>query len=201
MPFIVQHSAQQSRTLFYIFYGVTVHVGISTTIKKMAETLTSQGKKVLIFDALLGIKNFPITNKNQDKIPTFFSGLIPLSELITTHNGVDVISGMSTQNINALPLAQKNKIKNDLEQLATNYDIVLIDHPAQIMQSVFKGGDKVFWISPPNQKILLKTLQKMAENKNTELILTQTKNAIQRNNLHLLIKALMPECHIIEFFG
>lgn len=200
MPFISSSTISQHQPVFHVFRAVSAHAGTSSVIKKMAKKLKQQGKRVLIFDAALGLKNFPIANKNQNKIPLVFQGQLPLNDLIVTQEQVDIIAGSAGQNLNALPRVAQNKIKDDLITLSTSYDDILIDWPACVIDSVCDGLGSTIWVSTPDKKILLKTLKTIDPHTNSQLVLTQIKNTQQRNDLHLFIKSLVPECKIIEFF-
>ena len=111
MPFLFSKTDPISSTTFYLIRSAISHVGASTLAQKKAFQLAQQGRKVLLFDALLGLKNIPIPNKNSKKILDFFKGLVPLTELIVHYKGIDVIAGSSSQNLNACSPFQQNKVK------------------------------------------------------------------------------------------
>ncbi|MBQ3695420.1 MAG: hypothetical protein II938_00395 [Alphaproteobacteria bacterium] len=201
MPFILQQASSQKKTIFYTLTSAAPHTGVSFVVCKTAQNYAKQGKKVLIFDALLGLKNYPLHNPNQNKISAVLDGLTPLTELIMPQQkNIDVITGMSNCNISAIPHANQQRIKNDLQQLASNYDVVLIDLPSSITSSIFSDYENIQWVSTADQTILLKTLKKIAPFSNPSLILNQVKNHEERNASHLFIKNLVPQCQIIDFF-
>ena len=74
MPFLTPPIDTLKKTQFYVLRSIAPHLGVSFTLQKMAQTFIKQNKKVLIFDTLLGLKNFPLVNKNQDKISAVLAG-------------------------------------------------------------------------------------------------------------------------------
>ena len=201
MPFIQAPKIKQQKTLFYTLTAATAHVGVSFATQKWAEKFTQQNKRVLIFDALLGLQNFPQNNPNQEQIPDVLQGLAPLTNLIiSSKQGWDVITGLANQNLQAQSIATQERIKNDLYQLATTYDIVLIDCPAAVTASIFQNLGTHIWVSTPQQQILLKTLRLMALETAPLLILNQVQNETEYGDLCLFVKNLLPKCQILEFF-
>lgn len=200
MPFIQPHHLDTPKTAFFLLKGVTSHVGISDTAHRLAETFTKRDKKVLIFDALLGLENYPTKSQNSDKIQSVLKGLSPLSDIITTDKKIDIIAGTSTQNLNALPPITQQKIKSDLMLLSHNYDAVIIDCPATIVQPLFTNMEHTLWVTTTDLDTLLKTLRTASQETNPQIVLNNIKNDMERNKAHLFIKDLLPECQIIEFF-
>ena len=201
MPFIQSPKIDSQKTLFYTLTAATSHVGVSFITQKWAEKFAQQNKKVLIFDALLGLQNFPQNNPNQEQIPDVLAGLAPLTNLRTSSKqGWDVITGLANQNLNAQSIATQERVKNDLCQLATNYDIVLIDCPAAVTASIFQNLGIHIWVSTPQQHILLKTLRLIALETTPSLILNQVQNETEYRDLCLFVKNLLPQCQLIEFF-
>ena len=199
MPFITPQSSLPDSTIFYQIRSVTSHLGTSTLIQKKALQLVHQQKKVLIIDALLGLKNIPINNKNDAKLSDFFKGLIPLSDLIISYKGADVITGIAHQNINALPAWQRKKLQQDLQLLALNYDVVLIDMPYHITHPLFEDLGQTYWVVSLDKKILLDTL-KAAHTSEPYLILNEKTSAVQFNDFILFLKLLAPKCHLETHF-
>ena len=158
MPFLTTSSPTFCPTKFYIVHEASPHLGTNILIQKMAAVFFKQKKKVLIFDALLGLKNMPINNKNQSKIPAVFKRQLPISELITHEKGIDIISGVSCQNFTALTSCQQQYIKASLQQLAHNYDIVLINVPFQITDSIWDDMGENLWVISEKKEIIRKTL-------------------------------------------
>ncbi len=200
MPFIQPLHLDTPKTAFFLLKGVTSHVGISETAHRLAETFTKRDKKVLIFDALLGLENYPTKSQNSDKIQSVLKGLSPLSDIITTDKKIDIIAGTSTQNLNALPPIAQQKIKSDLMLLSHNYDAVIIDCPATIVQPLFTNMGHTLWVTTADLDTLLKTLRAASQETPPQIVLSNIKNDTERNKAHLFIKDLVPKCQIIEFF-
>lgn len=197
MPFLTPPIDPPKKTQFYVLRSIAPHLGVSFTLQKMAQTFIKQNKKVLIFDALLGLKNFPLVNKNQDKIPTVLAGILPLSELIVKEKGVDVITGCSNQNLTALTTYQQQYLKESLKQLATNYDIVLIDMPCQVSLPTWAELGENMWIVSADKEIICNTLA--ASQPNPHLILNLQKDMDTLNQVYAFIKILSPACQITIF--
>ena len=197
MPFLTPPIDTPKKTQFYVLRSIAPHLGVSFTLQKMAQTFVKQNKKVLIFDTLLGLKNFPLVNKNQDKIPTVLAGILPLSELIVKEKGVDVITGCSNQNLTALTTYQQQYLKESLKQLATNYDIVLIDMPCQVSLPTWAELGENMWIVSADKEIICNTLA--ASQPNPHLILNLQKDMDTLNQVYAFIKILSPACQITIF--
>lgn len=200
MPFIHSLPDNPPTTTFFLLRGATQHVGGSYVTHHLAETFIQQNKKVLIFDALLGLKNYPAKNQNTTKLVSVLQGANPLSDLITTDREIDIIAGCAQQNLNALSLTAQQKIKSELLKLAQNYQIVIIDCPASVTDSPFQDFDNVIYVSTPDQQTLLMTLQQIAKQKEQKIILNRVKNDSEYNQAYLFIKNLLPKCKIIKVF-
>lgn len=199
MPVIATPASSPICTTFFQIRGAAAHLGISALIQKKALQLIQQNKKVLVIDSLLGLKNISIPNKNASKLDDFFKGLIPLSELIITYKGIDIIAGVSQQNINAIPHLQQQKFKQDLILLASNYDIVLIDQPYNVTQPIFDDLGITYWVISLDKKIALDTL-KTAHTDTPNLILNEPATPSQLNELMFFLKVLAPKCHLETHF-
>ena len=197
MPFLTPPIDTLKKTQFYVLRSIAPHLGVSFTLQKMAQTFIKQNKKVLIFDTLLGLKNFPLVNKNQDKIPTVLAGILPLSELIVKEKGVDVITGCANQNLTALTTYQQQYLKESLKQLATNYDIVLIDMPCQVTLPTWAELGENMWVVSADKEIICNTLA--SSQPNPHLILNLQKDMDTLNQVYAFIKILSPACQITIF--
>ncbi len=200
MPFIQTLNKDNIKISFFLIKGVTQHVGVSHAATCLAETLVKQDKKVLIFDALLGLKNYPVRHSKSNKIEAVLKGISPLNDLIISDKGIDIIAGSSTLNLNAIPSIAQQKIKADLMNLAQNYQVVIIDCPSTVVHSIFTDIENILWVTTINIDTLLKTLRQASKEKAPQLVLTGIKNDIERNKAHLFIKNLVPQCQIIELF-
>ena len=157
MPFLTAANSDWQQTQFYVLHETAPHLGINIT-QKMAQCFIKQKKKVLIFDALLGLKNFPAPNKNPNIISLIFKHHAPLSELIFRDKGIDIIAGISHQNLTALSQTEQQSIKNSLKQLALNYDIVLIEIPLHVVNSIWDDLGENLWIVSQDKNLIRKTL-------------------------------------------
>ena len=196
MPFIVSISEQKHHPLFYIIHEASSYAGTHSISIDLAKQSVQSGKKVLLFDALLGLKNINIQNKNRKKIPAVLHGLLPLTELITQHDNIDVITGHAQTNINALPIINQNRLKNDLLLLAQSYDIILIDASSHLTTALFNDLGENIWVTQPNRTDILRTLQKITLAQTPHLFLNIADSDSEFNQLYLFIKTLCPHCKI-----
>jgi len=201
VPFIQPLQLDNTKTSFFLLRGAVQHVGVSRATTHLAETLAKQNKKVLIFDTLLGLKNYPVKHSKPDKICAVLQGVSPLTDIITTDKDIDIIAGSSNQNLNALSPMAKQKIKSDLMNLARNYQAVIIDCPAVVVHPLFTDIENTLWVTTPDVETLLKTLRQASQQQAPQIVLTGIKNDTERNKAHLFIKNLVPQCQIIEFFS
>ena len=201
MPFIQQPTQIDAKPVFYTITSRSPHIGVSFVTQKWAEELANQNKKVLIFDALLGLQNFPHHNPNANKILSVLNGWRPLIDLVIPFKKkIDLITGVASQNINALSLCNQQRLLNELQTLAVHYDVIFIDCPAAVTSSVFCTLGTPVWVSTTNQEILIKTLRALSVSSPQYLILNQVKNEAQYNECSLLVKNFLPNCQIIKFF-
>ncbi len=198
MPFLVPTIENKKKTTFYIVRGIAPHLGVSFVVKEMAKSFFQQNKKVLVFDTLLGLKNIPLSNKNQKKITLVCDGTLPLNELIIHEQGIDYITGVSDQNLTALSALQQQFIKANLKQLANNYDIVLIDLPCQVISPIWADMGENLWIVSTNKEMIYKTLA-TAPQQNPHLIFNKRENTAQLNQIYAFAKILRPSCQITFF--
>lgn len=196
MPFIASISEKKHQPLFYVIRGASAHANISSVAINLATQFVQSGKKVLLFDALLGLKNINIPNKNRKKIPAVLQGQLPLTELITPYNNIDVITGCAQTNLNALSLINQNRIKNDLLLLAQCYDVILIDVSPHLITSIFNELGETIWVTQPTRDDILRTLKKIPTTQAPHLFLNIADSASEFNQLYLFIKTLSPHCKI-----
>lgn len=199
MPFLVPTSEPPKEPKFYIFRSAAPRLGVSFMVQKMAQSFLSQNKKVLIFDALLGLKNFPATNKNAKKIPLVLQGIAPLTEIITQDKGLDVITGIANQTLTALDTPQQHYIKMCLRQLSKNYDVVLIDMPFHVTDPIWQDLGENLWVVSPEKRIILNTLSACQTWSQPHLLLNTQNKDFSLNQLYPFIKMLKPDCQITTF--
>ncbi|MCB2214720.1 MinD/ParA family protein [Desulfofustis glycolicus] len=115
-------------------------VGKTAVVANIAVSLATLGKKVLIFDADLGLANIdvvfgltPLYNLNH-----FFSGTKELSDiLIEGPRGIKILpAGSGIQSFIRLDTRQKMLLMEGLDGLHDDFDYVLIDTEAGISENV-----------------------------------------------------------------
>ncbi len=200
MPFITPVQNPNTSQKIYVLSGEKGTKALAETTFHFAKHFLESQKKVLVFDALLGLKNLPIHLNNAEKIANVLAGVLPLTELIQNENGVDIIAGESTTNLNALSSAAQRKIKADLLLLSKAYDVLIICCPAQVLSPVFKEGMPIYWVSAPDKESLLKTLRLAGKNPPIRLILSPQQSTQNPAFTPLFIKSLCPQAEIITFF-
>ena len=192
MPFINVQKPETHETLCYNLCAAQPHVGVSFVALWLAAQYVKQGKRVLIFDTMLGLENIPIKNKNAKALERVLQGNDPLTNVIFTHQNIDLISGISVLNLNALsPLAQGN-IRLQLQQLAPNYDVVICDTPAAVEHPFLDAP--CIWVTPLNRNTILKTLRWAGAH--PTLILNKVPNDSELQSAVLFIRQTAPETKI-----
>lgn len=106
-------------------------VGKSTLISNIAQELSLQGKRVLLFDGDIGMGNLHILfGINCDRnIIDVVKGEVEVEEIVTkVMPGVDLVPGGSgLLEINALNSYEKRNLLDAMDLLAKNYDYLLVD--------------------------------------------------------------------------
>lgn len=107
----------------------------------LSHALARSGRKVLLFDGDLGLANLDIqlglTPKSD--LGSVISGKLTMGQAITRYDdgGFDVIAGRSgSGSLANLPPSRQRLLADDLAQLSTSYDHVLLDLGAGIERSV-----------------------------------------------------------------
>ena len=198
MPFILP-VYEEKQTHFMTFRSISSTINLNKVVLKIAGKFVKDRKKVLLFDTLLGIKNFPIFNKKENIIQSFFEGQLALPNLVITHNGIDIISGPAKTDLNALSIFEQNKIKTDLLTLSKHYDEVMILLPHESQTSLFSDIQSTYWITSNDKKILLKTLSATSNSNNNHIILDQEYMEDEMKKINLTCKTLDSKCHLMSF--
>ena len=107
----------------------------------LSHALARRGRKVLLFDGDLGLANLDIqlglTPKSD--LGGVISGKLTMAQAVTRYDdgGFDIIAGRSgSGSLANLPPSRQRVLADDLAQLATQYDHVLLDLGAGIERSV-----------------------------------------------------------------
>lgn len=196
MPFIVPETVPHHLTDFYLIRAMEPHVGLSFITLKKAFDLQKKSKKILIFDTLLGLKNLPIKGADAEKILSVLQGKLPLTELIQSHQELDIISGQSSLNFMALDSFARQNLYQQLQQLATNYDAVLLDCPACIDEIPPFKEAQTLWVSPPYQASLLKILSAVDLTQTVHLILNCPNKQSDPAQVLLFLKQFYPMAQV-----
>lgn len=115
-------------------------VGKTAVVANLAYTLAAKGKRVLIFDADLGLANIdvvfgltPAYNLNH-----FFTGEKELHEIIIDGPlGIKILpAGSGIQNFTRLESHHKRRLLDALDAMHSHFDFVLIDTEAGISENV-----------------------------------------------------------------
>jgi len=131
-------------------------VGKTSFVINYAIALAERGRKVLLFDADLGMANVDVLMKTSSRssIVDVIEGYRSMHEVITpTAYGIDIIaggSGMAT--LGALAPAQMQRITLGFKWLESHYDYVLIDTGAGLSKNVTSfvfAVDKTIVVTTP----------------------------------------------------
>lgn len=115
-------------------------VGKTNVVVNLAAALTLRKKRVMVMDGDLGLANLDLFLGVRPKytLADFFTGNKSLDEIITTsHSGIRLLPGASgVQEVTALSDEQKIAFLTELDALACDADLVLVDTGSGISDSV-----------------------------------------------------------------
>ena len=165
-------------------------VGKTNIVANLGYTLCKAGKRVLIFDADLGLGNLDVLLglTPQYNLSHVVEGRKKISEIIISGPGNLKILPASSgiQELTKLTSAQKIGIFNELNTLLSDYDIVLIDTAAGISSNVLyfnaSANEIMVVVTPEPTSItdayaLMKILSVKYQEKHFRLIVNMAKNA------------------------
>ncbi len=115
-------------------------VGKSNVVSNLAIALSTQGKKVLIFDADLGLGNLDVLLGLSPpyNLNNVLNGEKSLSEIIVDGPaGIKIIpAGSGVQEFTSLGQHEKLKLLDELDMLEEKFDIMIVDTEAGISENV-----------------------------------------------------------------
>ena len=127
-------------------------VGKTNVVANLAIALSRRRQRVLAIDADLGLANLDLFLgiKAEYSLADFFAGSVTLDEIILTNrDGILVMPGASgIQEITALSAEQKAAFLTELDHIAHEMDIVLVDTASGI-------SDAVTYFTSAAQEIIL----------------------------------------------
>jgi len=107
----------------------------------LTHLLARSGRRALLFDGDIGLANVDVQLGLTPKrdLSQVFSGKSSLREVIYVHEdgGFDIVAGRSgSGSLTALPDATLAKLRTDLEELANEYDYIIMDLGAGIEKNI-----------------------------------------------------------------
>lgn len=168
-------------------------VGKTSFTLNLARLLAKSGKRVLVFDADLGLANVDVQLglAPEHDLGGVLRGEATLKEIITpaTEMGFDVIPGRSgSENLPFTTSLERQNILRDLQDIAGSYDIVLLDVAAGVGDEVLafaRNADRTLLVVTPDPSSITDAyavikLLKVRHNKaNCELVINQAGNDME----------------------
>ncbi len=191
-------------------------VGKTNIVANLGYALCKTGKKVLIFDADLGLGNLDVLLGLTPRynLSHVIDGRQRLSDIIVDGPGNLKILPASSgiQELTKLTAAQKMEIFNELNALLSGYDIVLIDTAAGISANVLyfnaSANEIMVVVTPEPTSItdayaLMKILSVKYQEKHFRLLVNQAKNTREADDVsrQLCLVANRFLDVSIEYFG
>lgn len=131
-------------------------VGKSNFSIFLGKTLSSMGKRVLLFDGDLGLANLHILMgvSAPYSLAHVLSGEKKINEVVyTTADNLDILPGNTgNADIANLPTARVGSFVSNLEEFATRYDFLIVDGGAGISagpMSLAAAGDRIIVVLTP----------------------------------------------------
>ena len=162
-------------------------VGKTSLTLNLARAAAKEGKKVLVFDADLGLANVDVQlgiTPGKD-LSQVISGQKKLSEVISRAKNAefDVIAGRSgSETLPFTTALERRDILNQLQELAANYDLILLDVAAGVGEEVLtfaNMADKTLLVITPDPSSItdgyavIKLLNKRHHKNNCHIFINQ----------------------------
>lgn len=168
-------------------------VGKTSFTLNLARILAKSGKRVLVFDADLGLANVDVQLglAPEHDLGAVLRGEVTLTDIITpaVEMGFDVIPGRSgSENLPFTTSLERQNILRDVQDIAANYDVVLLDVAAGVGDEVLafaRTADRTLLVVTPDPSSITDAyavikLLKVRHNKaNCELIINQAGNEVE----------------------
>lgn len=195
-------------------------VGKTSFIINYAISLANHGKKVVLFDADLGMANVDVLLKASARynIVDVIEGSKEIRDVITeAPGGIFIIAGGSgMQNLSSLPTPQFYRITNGFAYLENHFDYVLIDTGAGLSKNVtdfiYSSDETIIVTTPEPHAItdaysIIKVILEQNRDVNLKLIVNKCENQHEgREALHRITNvvknflnySVTPLCFLME---
>ena len=167
----------------------------------LATALADQGRKVLLFDADIGLANLDVqlglaTTKDLSDVIQGHSNLMGI--MTKSERGFYVIPGRSGfEKAPFLTALERRNILTDLRDLAASFDVVLLDVAAGVDDEVLhfsKFADRTLLVTTPDPSSItdayavVKLLKMRHEKENCEVVINQAGDTIEGKNTYEKIR-------------
>jgi len=190
-PEVSEKTAPGTRTKVITITSGKGGVGKSSVSVNMALSIARTGKKVLLFDADLGLANI---NVMLGVIPKYnlyhvVKGTKKLNEIIIkTPEGLDLIAGASGYSILAnLNITEREKLIHEFESLP-HYDLMIIDTGAGVGANVIGftlPADEIIVVTTPEPTAItdaygiIKSIVLQSADKNIKLLVNRVSSSLE----------------------
>lgn len=172
-------------------------VGKTNIVANLGLTLSRFGKKVLIFDADLGLGNLDVLLglAPQYNLSHVIRGEKRLSDIVVSGSGgmkiLPAASGI--QDLTALTEAERHLVFSQLEEYIVNFDVMLIDTAAGISANVLYfniNSDEILVVTTPeptsitNAYAIMKVLSVQYGTDHFKLVVNAAANSSEANDVY-----------------
>ena len=215
-PVRLQKSAPQARTRVIAITSGKGGVGKTNIVANLGFALGKMGKKVLVFDADLGLGNLDVLLglTPSYNISHFISGQKSLGDIIKTGPGNMSILPASSgiQELTHLSNRQQTAMMRELDAFVTSYDFLLMDTAAGISSTVMSfnisAQEVMVIVSPEPASItdayaLMKVMAVKYSEKHFKLIVNSAADRNEAEEVHRQL-SLVADRFLnitIEYFG